>query len=322
MTDDKLKDLISSALDSKLSSLFSLLSPKQSSFSLYSWLDFWYVTFKARHVPPLVDSSLYQIRNCIDKHLKGNLADVNLADLNVLDLQHCFSSISSSRMALYAYDTLNDALNRAVLFDVLNSNPLLKVDRPRHKREKKLPLTYDQERVFLQYITGTRLEGLFKFYLYSGVRKTEALTLRWSDIDTVNSRIFIAGTKTESSRRCIPLFDRLASLLSSLPRSSEFVFPYAGYTVKNAWRWLTNKHDDINYSIHSLRHTFATRCYEVGIPDKIIQRWLGHSKVSTTMNIYVDVPDRLERAAVRKFNESDYIKKPPLSDGFGSPCKI
>ena len=34
------------------------------------------------------------------------------------------------------------------------------------------------------------------------------------------------------------------------------------------------------------------------------------------MNIYVDVPDRLERAAVRKFNESDYIKKPPLSDGF------
>ena len=46
---------------------------------------------------------------------------------------------------------------------------------------------------------------------------------------------------------------------------------------------------NINAVIHSLRHTFASCCYHVGIKDKQIQEWLGHSSITTTMNTYTHI---------------------------------
>lgn len=305
MTEEELKKCISSAVGEKFEVLLrALMGETQSKYALFDWLDYWYVEFKEKHVPPLSENGLYQIRNCIAKHLKSNLPNKPLNELTALDCKECFGKISSSRMAVYAYDTLNDSLNCAVAYDELKKNPLLQVEKPKHKREKKLPLTKEQEYSFLKYIRGNRLENLFRFYLASGVRKSEALSVRWSDVDFKQSRIFIDGTKTESSKRYIPLFDSIKLILAKQPHTSEYVFPYADYTVKNAWRWLCNKHADIDYSIHSLRHTFATRCYENGISDKIIQKWLGHSKVSTTQNIYIDVLADFEKAAIRLMNDA------------------
>lgn len=283
MTDNELKDLIASAVGDKLKELFGGIA-SESKYTLFGWLDYWFAEFKQKAIPPLSESGLYQIRNCIDKHIKGNMQDMPLSAVTALDCKECIDKICSSRMAVYAYDTLNDSLNCAVTYEELKRNPLSKVPKPKHKREKKLPLTKEQERLFLKYIRGNRLENLFKFYLASGVRKAEALAVKWSDVDFKNGRIYIAGTKTESSKRFIPLFDSIREIIRKQSRDNEYVFPYPDYTVKNAWRWLCSKHDDIDYTIHSLRHTFATRCYENGISDKIIQKWLGHSKVSTTVN--------------------------------------
>lgn len=60
-----------------------------------------------------------------------------------------------------------------------------------------------------------------------------------------------------------------------------------------------------NFSCHNLRHTFATRLCESGINLKVIQDILGHSDVSTTMNIYVDVTNDLKRKEISSF--SDYL---------------
>lgn len=303
MTDDELKFFISGSVNAAFVSLLRALSLTHTSkYTLFSWLDFWYIEFKEKHIPPFSESGLYQIRNCIDKHIKGNFDNKPLHELTALDCMTAINKISSSRMAVYAYDTLNDSLTRAVVFGELRENPLLKVDKPKHKREKKLPLTIEQEVLFLSYIRGHRLENLFRFYLSSGVRKSEALSLRWTDIDFDKKRIFINGTKTESSRRYLPLFDCLLPILITQPHTSDFVFPYADYTLKNTWRWLCYKYSDITYTIHSLRHTFATRCYEKGISDKVIQKWLGHSRVSTTQDIYIDVLDDYESNAIRLMN--------------------
>jgi Site-specific recombinase XerD len=305
MTEEELKKCIISAVGEKFEVLLrALMGEAQSKYALFDWLDYWYVEFKEKHIPSLSESGLYQIRNCIAKHIKGNFPNKPLNELTALDCKEGFGKISSSRMAVYTYDTLNDSLNCAVAYDELKKNPLLQVEKPKHRREKKLPLTKEQEYLFLKHIRGNRLENLFRFYLASGVRKSEALSIRWADVDFKQSRIFIDGTKTESSKRYIPLFDSIKLILVKQPHTSEYVFPYADYTVKNAWRWLSDKYADITYSIHSLRHTFATRCYENGISDKIIQKWLGHSKVSTTQNIYIDVLADFEKAAIRLMNDA------------------
>ena len=51
-----------------------------------------------------------------------------------------------------------------------------------------------------------------------------------------------------------------------------------------------------NFSCHTLRHTFTTRMVEAGINIKVIQDALGHSDISTTMNIYADATKELKKS--------------------------
>ena len=54
--------------------------------------------------------------------------------------------------------------------------------------------------------------------------------------------------------------------------------------------------------MHSLRHTFATRCIENGMQPKTLQKILGHSTINTTMNLYVHVTDEQLFSEIEKMN--------------------
>lgn len=58
------------------------------------------------------------------------------------------------------------------------------------------------------------------------------------------------------------------------------------------------------FTMHSLRHTFATRCFELDIDPKIAQELLGHSNISMTMNIYTHPSDEIKRIAIEKIQVS------------------
>jgi len=76
-----------------------------------------------------------------------------------------------------------------------------------------------------------RLKPLYLFYLLTGCRRSEALTLKWTDIDFAAKSIYISGTKTDNAKRSIPLFPELEKLLNSIPRKNPLVFPY----TDNPW---------------------------------------------------------------------------------------
>ena len=52
---------------------------------------------------------------------------------------------------------------------------------------------------------------------------------------------------------------------------------------------------------HSLRHTFATRCIEAGVPALVLKNWLGHTDIHITLDTYADVFDRMNLGAISKF---------------------
>ena len=54
---------------------------------------------------------------------------------------------------------------------------------------------------------------------------------------------------------------------------------------------------------HALRHTFATRCIESGIPPVVLKKWLGHKDIHVTLDTYADVFDRMNFNAVEKLEE-------------------
>ena len=115
-------------------------------YTLYSWLDEWYNTYK---LPKLKASGAYQIHNCIEKHIKPHLPDMPLNQYTAMDIQNALNTIDGTRMKKYTFDTLNAALKQAVKNDIILVNPMSKLETVKHTRQKRLSLTKEQEIEFI-----------------------------------------------------------------------------------------------------------------------------------------------------------------------------
>ena len=169
------------------------------------------------------------------------------------------------------------------------------------------------EKILLNAEDTTSLGILFA--LFTGVRIGELCGLRWEDVDfqslTVSikrtveriadldpntakkTKVVLSEPKTENSIRIIPLPGFLAEYLEMRKRDPKFYLltgkrkytdPHQFYV---RYQNYLEKHGIENYTFHSLRHTFATRCVEMEFDTKSLAEILGHSHISTTLSIYV-----------------------------------
>lgn len=152
------------------------------------------------------------------------------------------------------------------------------------------------------------------FTLYTGIRIGELCGLRWEDINlesqtvtihrTVEritdlstnkkkTKIVICEPKTENAIRIIPLPSFLADRLKEhiafphcylLTGTDQYIEPHRCYMRYKSWM---KKLGLEAYTFHALRHTFATRCVEIGFDPKSLSEILGHANVSTTLAVYV-----------------------------------
>lgn len=159
--------------------------------------------------------------------------------------------------------------------------------------------------------------------LYTGVRIGELLSLRWSDIDFKRKIITIRETsckmcvnhklkritntpKSISSMRQIPITQNVNELLKKLKEyqkgKSEYIISrQTGKQVEvrsyqESFSRLLKKLNIRHYGFHSLRHTFATRCYHLGMDIKTLSELLGHSCPSITLKKYVHSNINIKRS--------------------------
>lgn len=152
--------------------------------------------------------------------------------------------------------------------------------------------------------------------LSTGLRIGEVCALKWSDINvtdgilTVNrtiERIYIIEgekkhtelvintPKTKNSCREIPMNKELLGMLKPLKKvvNDDYYIltndecPIEPRAYRNYYKRLMEKLDIPKLKYHGLRHSFATRCIEVGCDYKTVSVLLGHSNISTTLNLYV-----------------------------------
>ena len=152
--------------------------------------------------------------------------------------------------------------------------------------------------------------------LSTGLRIGEICALKWCDINvtdgilTVNrtiERIYIIEgekkhtelvintPKTKNSCREIPMNKELLGMLKPLKKvvNDDYYIltnderPTEPRTYRNYYKRLMEKLDIPKLKYHGLRHSFATRCIEVGCDYKTVSVLLGHSNISTTLNLYV-----------------------------------
>jgi integrase len=122
---------------------------------------------------------------------------------------------------------------------------------------------------------------LVRFLAYSGARISEANGVRWRDFDPEKGRLVIAGTKSASSDRVIPIFPPLAELLKEI-RGRRGAEPGDAPVLrvrecKGALRSACMAAGVKPITHHDLRHLFATRCIESGVDIPTVSRWLGHA---------------------------------------------
>lgn len=113
----------------------------------------------------------------------------------------------------------------------------------------------------------------------------------------------IKGTKTVNGNRIVPLNEKAVHALRSLQqiyrmlgvRSDSVLVSRNGKVLSNAQlrcvldRVLRKANIDKPFTLHQLRHTFATRTLKAGVPISVVSKWLGHANISTTYNTYIHV---------------------------------
>lgn len=152
--------------------------------------------------------------------------------------------------------------------------------------------------------------------LSTGLRIDEICALKWSDINVADGTITVSRTieriyiiegatkhtelvintpKTKNSCRKIPMSKELLAIIKPLKKvvNDDFYVitnderPTEPRTYRNHYNGLMTKLDIPKLKYHGLRHSFATRCIEAGCDYKTVSVLLGHSNISTTLNLYV-----------------------------------
>lgn len=286
-----------------------------------SWFEYW-ISIKKKTVRPNT------VRNYAERYehnIKSVIGKMPLSEVKPLHCQKIFydmaeqeyktSTIYQTRVALY------NMFEFAKENEVLINNPCkrsLKSDMGAPVK-KKVALTRDVQKQFLEAAVGQSYENQYRFILQTGLRTGELVGLQWADINFETKTMQISRSmeyrystkewnigepKSQAGYRTIPLTDEAVSILLNQKKKNqelkeiseewkEIVFlcrkgtPVKNSTYDAGLNKICDKAGIPRFSMHLLRHTFATRCIEANMKPKTLQMLLGHSNISITMNLYV-----------------------------------
>ena len=245
-------------------------------YNFNQWLKEWLKVYKMPYM-----KHADKLERVIRLHIPQTLKDKQLVELNAIDLQKAINSVKTSRTALDVFDIIKASLTIAYKLGLIEKDITYFLVKPKHIRSIGKALTNDELELFITTIKNHRLNNYFLFCLYSGCRRAEALNVAWEDIDIKKGLLHVKGTKTALSDRYIPLFDKLLQVIKQIPKNRKKLFYHRADFVSRKFHEFCPKH-----KLHDLRHTFATRCLESGVNIKVVQTWLGHSRINTTADIY------------------------------------
>lgn len=271
------------------------------------------------------------VKDIVSKHGKQPIEAIEAADV-VNDLARSKAKGYSATVVNTRRSIYQMIFDYAIIEGYIKYNPAKSVKLPRGlKRGKRTAPTQEQMDIICKNVDVPF--GLFPFFLLcTGLRKSEALALDWSDIDLKNKEIHVTKSldysngsnpkvkspKTEAGNRVIPILD---ILLPYLKGGTGPLFPGlpsnrggegGGYMTERGYEgmWarycqevkLVDKEGKPSITAHNLRHGTATLMFETGVDELTAQRILGHSRVEITREIYTDLRNAQMKKSVSKLN--------------------
>ena len=286
------------------------------------------------------DRSLKTI-DIIDRHPLGRLALIDIRVVHIDTFLRFITKYSNTTIKKI-YGMLTNAFEMAVEQGIITKNLMsektLRCPRSRKRDKVVKGLTEEEQKRLLKTLEDHKVpEGRNSYKpqilieLYAGLRMGEINALKPSDIRFkdgggfihvertvargLDSRPFISdSTKTDAGIRDVPISKPLIPILKqSIENMGKNPYGLIFYDyikggiiethqVNSFYRRLCEKAEIPFGGQHALRHTFATRCIESGIPAIVLKNWLGHRDIHVTLDTYSDVYSRLNYKSVDLFN--------------------
>jgi integrase len=233
---------------------------------------------------------------------------------------------------------LHKALQIAMEWGMLVRNPVDSIRPPRAYGIEIQTWNEDEIIAFLDGARSTPYFALFHTALFTGMRRSELLGLRWCDLDLLlckvsvsrslhvikGGQVIIRQPKTAKGKRMIDLSPLAASVLrdhqekqaldramAGVPlKDDDYVFcnlegnPLLPNTVTHAWIKLVQRIDIKPIRLHDARHSHASLLLKQGVHPKVVQERLGHASIQVTLDIYSHVTPGLQEAAAVRFDQA------------------
>lgn len=265
------------------------------------------------------ESTYIKYRNIILNQIKPRFGNIYINSIRSEDLQKFALSLKSGALSNKSIRDILAVLSAIFKYAEkvgLCADKLHIGDLYPKTEKKQIRVLPADERIHLEhYLLKSNDPAKYGILLalYSGMRIGEICALKWNNIDlksgTISvcqtlqrlqdrenkgkTKILISEPKSQSSKRAIPIPAFLTELLEKIKPQSPCAFFLTGYksfmepkTLENKFKKCLKECDIPYVNFHTLRHTFATRCVEVGFDMKSLSEILGHASVGTTLNIY------------------------------------
>lgn len=261
------------------------------------------------------------------ENINNSIGFIHLKDLNTKVLEDFYVRLRttthySDKTIQHHYTIISTALNKAVDWGYILSNPNARIEKPKVKKKEIECYSPEEVELLVKALQDESLkyQALIMLALDSGARRGEITGLTWDDVDfkkyTININkttqyvkeygIFEKDTKTSTSNRIIYISKTTIDILNKYRKEQLENKMKMGSKWKNSKRVFTtadgadmhpdtpsqilekiiNKHDLKRITFHGLRHTSISLQISSGIQSQIISKRAGHSNVTVTHNTY------------------------------------
>jgi integrase len=299
--------------------------------------------------PNLAPRTAEGYEDIIRRHIIPSLGNIPMMQLKPEHIQRYYSDklakgrcdgkgALSAQSVRHHHMVLHKALDCAMQWGLLTRNAADAVTAPHAQRPEMQTWNEDDIRHFLKAAKGTPYHPIFYLALFTGMRRSELLALRWCDVDLLFSQIYVSRSlhhlrdgnsvfrqpKTDKGRRTVALppsavlileehrqkqtLDR--AMLGKSLNEDDLVFsgpegkPLLPNTVTHAWIKLVRRIGLKNIRLHDARHSHASLMLKQGIHPKVVQERLGHASIQVTLDLYSHVAPGLQEAAARRFDDA------------------
>ena len=283
-------------------------------------------------------STYIKYENIIEHHLFKYYHDYLAKDINTQSLIHFFENKKNEKISSSMLNTM-----KSILFSIIEYGSENYDLKPINFKLIKIPSTHinrkvlsveDRNKVIIYAKKGVNpLSISLLLALYGGLRLEEICALKWEHIDFDNELVYIKGTATRL--KCKEKNKHKTEVIIQSPKSQSsyrevplpfFVLEYIkSYTINpvNEHYLLSNSDKiyeprrleknfckfcneyNINSTFHNLRHSYATDCVRQNIEIKTLSEILGHSNVSTTLNLYIHTSLEQKKKEISKIKTPD-----------------